>query len=377
MEGGNIKISETKSSPGELGGPKIIIAGGGTGGHIFPALAIANALKEKDATIEILFVGARGKMEMEKVPQAGYKIEGLDIAGLNRSSLIKNISLPLKLIKSFVQVKTIFKRFKPDAAIGVGGYSSFPVLRYAQVKRIPTFIHESNSFAGKSNIMLGKKAAKIFTGTDGMEKFFPPEKIMVTGNPVRGGIVHSTISQHEAKKFFSLREDQKTVLVVGGSLGAKSINEAIDKHLDKLLNAGLQLIWQTGNTYRPKAVASGGVWVNAFINQMEYAYAAADFVVARSGAMTVAELCVVQKPVLFVPYPFAAEDHQTVNAQQLVKKHAAIMVKDSEALDNVVPMIIELAKDESRQAELRKNIGALAITDADTRIADEILKNIG
>jgi len=355
---------------------KIIIAGGGTGGHIFPAIAIANALKQVDPNIEILFVGAKGKMEMEKVPQAGYKIAGLDIAGFNRSSLIKNISLPLKLIKSFIQVKKIFTDFKPDAAVGVGGYSSFPVLRYAQVKRIPTFIHESNSFAGKSNIMLGKKATKVFTGTDGMEKFFPKEKIIVSGNPVRAAIAHSPIGQNEGKRFFSLAENKKTVLVVGGSLGAKSINEAIDKHLDKLLNAGLQLIWQTGKSYQPKTGAGSGVWVNAFINQMEYAYAAADIVVARSGAMTVAELCVVKKPVLFVPYPFAAEDHQTVNAQQLVNKTAAVLVKDSEALDKVVPMIIELAKDESRQIEMRNNIGRLAIVDADKRIAGEILKSI-
>jgi UDP-N-acetylglucosamine--N-acetylmuramyl-(pentapeptide) pyrophosphoryl-undecaprenol N-acetylglucosamine transferase len=355
---------------------KIIIAGGGTGGHIFPAIAIANALKEMDNSIEILFVGAKGKMEMEKVPQAGYKIEGLDIAGFNRSSLIKNIGLPFKLVKSFLQVRSIFKKFKPDAAIGVGGYSSFPVLRSAQAKGIPTFIHESNSFAGRSNIMLGKKATKIFTGTDGMEKFFPKDKIVVTGNPVRSSIANLTISQSEGKKFFSLDEGRKTVLVIGGSLGAKSINEAIDKHLDELLKAGLQLIWQTGKTYLPKATVAKGVWVNAFINQMEYAYAAADMVVARSGAMTVAELCVVKKPVLFVPYPFAAEDHQTVNAKQLVNKNAALMVKDSETLDKVVPTIIELAKDENRQAELKRNIGALAITNADKIIAEEILKTL-
>ncbi|HET6994821.1 MAG TPA: UDP-N-acetylglucosamine--N-acetylmuramyl-(pentapeptide) pyrophosphoryl-undecaprenol N-acetylglucosamine transferase, partial [Chitinophagaceae bacterium] len=242
---------------------RIIIAGGGTGGHIFPAIAIANALKKIDPAIEILFVGAKGKMEMEKVPQAGYNIEGLDIAGFNRSSLIKNISLPLKLIRSFVQVKTIFSEFKPDAAVGVGGYSSFPVLRYAQAKRIPTFIHESNSFAGKSNIMLGKKTTKVFTGTAGMEKFFPADKIVITGNPVRAGIVNSAISQSEGRKFFSLDERKKTVLIVGGSLGARSINEAIDKHLVELLNAGLQVIWQTGKAYRPKSIASGGVWAGA------------------------------------------------------------------------------------------------------------------
>lgn len=359
---------------------RIIIAGGGTGGHIFPAIAIANALKKMDGGIEILFVGAKGRMEMEKVPQSGYKIEGLDIAGFNRSSLIKNIGLPFKLIKSFWQVRRIFRSFKPDAAIGVGGYSSFPVLRYAQAKGVKTFILEANSFAGKSNIMLGKKAVRVFAGTEGMEKFFPAEKILVTGNPVRAAITASAISKSEGVKFFSLSEGKKTILVVGGSLGARSINMAIDKGLDNLLNAGMQLIWQTGKPYedRTKQVTAGkgSVWADAFIAKMEYAYAAADIVVARAGAMTVAELCVVKKPVLFVPYPFAAEDHQTVNAMQLVNKNAALMVKDNEAKDKLMFMTIELAKDDAKQEELRKNISALAITDADTRIAEEILKAI-
>ena len=372
--------SEVSGSPFRRRGGRIIIAGGGTGGHIFPAIAIANALKKIDGNIEILFVGAKGKMEMEKVPQAGYEIEGLDIAGFNRSSLIKNIGLPFKLIKSFFQVRKIINRFKPDAVIGVGGYSSFPVLRFAQAKGIPTFIHESNSFAGKSNIILGKKATKIFTGTDGMENFFPKEKIMVTGNPVRLAIAQARVSQQEGIKFFSLDESKKTVLVIGGSLGAKSINEAIAEHLDQLLNAGLQLIWQTGKPYSAKAkeITAGKptVWVNEFITDMEYAYASADVVVARAGAMTVAELCVVKKPVLFVPYPFAAEDHQTVNAMQLVNKNAAMMIKDDEAPGKLAPMIIDLVKDENRQAELKKNIAALAITDADKKIADEILKSI-
>lgn len=359
---------------------RIIIAGGGTGGHIFPAIAIANALKKIDNTVEILFIGAKGKMEMEKVPQAGYTIEGLDIAGFNRSSLIKNIGLPFKLVKSFLQVRTIFKKFKPDAAIGVGGYSSFPVLRFAQARGVPTFIHESNSFAGRSNIMLGRKAKKIFTGTDGMEKFFPKEKIMVTGNPVRATIARSGVTRSEAIHSFSLNETKKTILVVGGSLGAKSINEAIDKGVADLLNAGLQLIWQTGKPYVAKAKESTNgmkaVWVNDFINQMENAYAAADIVVARSGAMTVAELCVVKKPVLFVPYPFAAEDHQTVNATQLVNKNAAMIVKDSEAADKLVFMAIELSKDEAKQEQLKNNIGALAITNADEQIAKEVLKHL-
>ncbi|MGC4037296.1 MAG: undecaprenyldiphospho-muramoylpentapeptide beta-N-acetylglucosaminyltransferase [Chitinophagaceae bacterium] len=359
---------------------KVIIAGGGTGGHIFPAIAIANALKKKDNSIDILFVGAQGKMEMEKVPQAGYTIEGLNIAGFNRSSLIKNIGLPFKLLKSFFQVRKIVNNFQPDAAIGVGGYSSFPVLRYAQAKGIPTFIHESNSFAGKSNILLGKKATKVFTATDGMEKFFPAGKIMITGNPVRESISRSAISRSEGLRFFALDEHKKTVFVVGGSLGAKSINEAIDERLDELLSNGLQLIWQTGKPYAAKAKqrveGKAGVWANDFITKMEYAYAAADIVIARSGAMTVAELCVVKKPVLFIPYPFAAEDHQTVNAQSLVNKNAALMVKDSEAKEKAVTMIIELSKNEERQNELKKNIGSLGIINADELIADKIIELI-
>ncbi|HMK27467.1 MAG TPA: undecaprenyldiphospho-muramoylpentapeptide beta-N-acetylglucosaminyltransferase [Chitinophagaceae bacterium] len=360
---------------------RIIIAGGGTGGHIFPAIAIANALKKIDGSIEVLFIGAKGRMEMEKIPQAGYKIEGLDISGFNRSSLISNIGLPFKLAKSFLQVRSIVKRFKPDAAIGVGGCSSFPVLRYAQATGIKTFIHESNSFAGRSNIMLGKKATKVFTGTDGMEKFFPKEKIIITGNPVRTAIAEASVTRSEGLNFFSLDETKKTVLVVGGSLGAKTINEAIDKGLDDLLNAGLQIIWQTGKPYSAKAKerANGkrSVWVNEFITKMEYAYAAADIVVARAGAITVAELCVVKKSVLFVPYPYAAEDHQMVNARRLEKKNAALIVKDSEAMEKLVFMTIELSLDESKQDELKKNISALAMTNADKKIAEEIIKNIG
>ena len=361
-------------------GKRIIIAGGGTGGHIFPAIAIANALMKADPATEILFVGAKGRMEMEKVPEAGYRIEGLDIAGFNRSSLIKNIGLPFKLIRSFWQVRRIFRQFKPDAAIGVGGYSSFPVLRYAQAKGIRTFIHESNSFAGKSNILLGKKATKVFAGTGGMEKFFPPGKILLTGNPVRTSITESRISREEGIRFFSLDPEKKTILVVGGSLGAKSVNEAIDKGLDKISAAGLQLIWQTGKPYAAQAIERtkgySGVWANAFITQMEYAYAAADIVVARAGAMTVAELCVAGRPALFVPYPFAAEDHQTVNAMQLVNQHAALMVKDSEAKDKLVFMAIELASDTAQQEEMKKNMAGLSIRDADQRIAAAIMNVI-
>ncbi len=359
---------------------KIMIAGGGTGGHIFPAIAIANAIKKIKPDAQILFVGAKGKMEMEKVPQAGYEIKGLDIAGFNRSSLIKNIGLPFKLVKSFMQVRTIINRFKPDAVIGVGGYSSFPVLRFAQSKGIKTFIHESNSFAGKSNIMLGKKATKIFVATDDMSKFFTAEKLMITGNPVRKAISESTVSHEEGLKFFGLNADKKTVLVVGGSLGAKSINEAIDAGIDEFEKNNLQLIWQTGKPYaeQGKARANGktNVWVNDFITQMDNAYAAADVIISRAGAMAIAEICLTAKPAVFVPYPFAAEDHQTANAKSLVEKNAALMVKDDEAKQKLVGSIVALLNDEVKQNELKQNIAKLAVADADVVVAEEILKLI-
>lgn len=359
---------------------RIIIAGGGTGGHIFPAVAIANAIRKIEPGTEILFVGAKGKMEMEKVPQAGYAIKGLDIAGLNRSSLIKNVALPYKLLKSFLQVRSIFKAFRPDAVIGVGGYSSFPVLRLAQSRGVPTFLHESNSFAGKANIMLGKKATAIFVATDGMNKFFPAAKIIQAGNPVRESIAHNTVSRKEGIEFFGLSADKKTILSIGGSLGAKSINEALDKHLDELDKHGLQLIWQTGKPYAEKGKQRGegkaNIWVGDFITKMEQAYAAADIVISRSGAMAIAELCVMQKPVVFVPYPHAAEDHQTVNAQNLVNKNAGIMIKDSEALDKLIPAAVALAGNPQRQDELRINIGKLAVANADEIIAKEILNRL-
>ena len=357
----------------------IILAGGGTGGHIFPAIAIANAIKKMQPNAKILFIGAKGKMEMEKVPQAGYNIEGLDIAGFNRSSLIKNIGLPLKLLKSFLHVKKIFKHFKPTAVIGVGGYSSYPVLRFAQSKNINTFIHESNSFAGKTNILLGKKATKVFVAIDGMEKFFPAEKIIITGNPVRQNIIESKVSREEALSFFGLDANKKTVLSIGGSLGAKSINEALDKNLQAFEENNLQLIWQTGKPYaaqgKKSAMGKKNIWVNDFITQMDNAYAAADVVISRSGAMSVGELCVMKKPVMFVPYPYAAEDHQTVNAKKLVDKSAALMIKDSDVKEKLVTTIIALVKNEAKQNELKINIAPLGITNADEVIAREVLRS--
>lgn len=356
------------------------MAGGGTGGHIFPAVAIANAIRQLNPEVEILFVGAKGRMEMEKVPQAGYPIRGLDIAGFDRSSLIKNIGLPFKLIKSFWQVRDIFRTFKPDAVVGVGGYSSFPVLKYAQTLGISSFIHESNSFAGKSNMMLGKKATRVFVASAGMERFFPAAKLIVTGNPVRKNILTTAIGQQEALQHFGLEHGKKTILAVGGSLGARSINEALAEGLGKIIENDLQLIWQTGKTTAPRFMAIGkdrkGVWVDAFIHEMEDAYVAADVVISRAGAMAVSELCVVKKPVIFVPYPLAAEDHQTANAKNLADKGAALMIKDSDARDKLVDKAIELAKNESLQENLRQNIGAFSVTDADQRIAKEILKII-
>ncbi|MCW3075321.1 MAG: UDP-diphospho-muramoylpentapeptide beta-N-acetylglucosaminyltransferase [Flaviaesturariibacter sp.] len=374
-----IAVSDVSGSPLRgRGGHRIIIAGGGTGGHIFPAIAIANALKKLDSRAEILFVGAKGKMEMEKVPQAGYEIKGLDIAGFNRSSLIKNIWLPFKLIKSFFQVRSIMNAFKPQAVVGVGGYSTFPVLRLAQAKGIPTFIHESNSFAGKANMMLGRGATAVFVASGGMEKFFPKDKISVVGNPVRPVIAKSgNIGKGEALGFFGLEEGKPAVLVVGGSLGARSINEAVAEGLDALISAGLQVIWQTGKTDAAKWVGAAngkkGIWVGDFITQMEQAYAAADVVISRAGAMAIAELGVVKKPVVFVPYPFAAEDHQTANAMHLVNDHAALLVADSEVKENLLPTVIELAKDIIKQEELKSAIAKHGVVNADEKIATAIL----
>ncbi|MBY0534539.1 MAG: undecaprenyldiphospho-muramoylpentapeptide beta-N-acetylglucosaminyltransferase [Chitinophagaceae bacterium] len=358
--------------------PRVIMAGGGTGGHIFPAIAIANAIKKLNPDAEILFIGAKGKMEMEKVPQSGYKIEGLDIAGFNRSSLIKNLGLPFKLIRSFFQVRSIFSSFQPTAVVGVGGYSSFPVLRFAQSKGIPTFIHEANSFAGKSNMLLGKKATLVFTGTDGMEKFFPADKIMVTGNPVRSNLLQTAMDRATAVRHFGLDPAFATVLVTGGSLGAKGINEAIANNLDQLIGKDAQLIWQTGKPFlnQAKEAAKGlsRIWVNDFITEMDIAYAAADIVVSRAGAMALAELAVVKKPAVLVPYPLAAEDHQTVNAKRLVDKQAAIMVADADAKDKLVLQIRKLVDDTALRSFYRTHIAKLAITDADTVVAKAILE---
>ena len=380
MQENKFIYNHTSASSSGKSSLRFIIAGGGTGGHIFPAIAIANALKSIDSNIEILFIGATGKMEMEKVPQAGYAIKGLPIAGFNRRSLIKNISLPFKLFKSLWQVRKIVNEFKPTAAIGVGGYSSFPILKYCQTKNIKTFIHESNSFAGKSNILLGKKATKIFVASDGMEKFFPKNKLVITGNPVRKSITNNNISKDEAIHFFGLDTNKKTVLVVGGSLGSKSINESIALALDEFLKNDIQLIWQTGKSTANQFIASAkdkkGIWVNAFIEKMEMAFAATDIVISRSGAMSVAEICVVKKPVIFVPYPFAAEDHQTANAKHLVDKNAAILIKDENVKIDLVNATIALIENAAAQKTMQNAIAKFAITNADEVIANQIISNV-
>jgi len=373
-------MNNTNHNISSIGSPRIIIAGGGTGGHIFPAIAIANALKEKSPQVDILFVGAKGKMEMEKVPEAGYAIKGIDIAGYNRSSLVKNLSLPVKLVTSFYQVKNIIKAFKPDAVIGVGGYSSFPVLRYAQMRGIPTFIHESNSYAGKSNILLGKKATKVFVASDGMYKFFPENVIIKTGNPIRKNIATNNTERNDAIKYFGLKEDKTTLFVTGGSLGAISINQAIAASIDTITNAGIQIIWQTGKgnaeLYESLVENNHQVWISDFIKDMSTAYAAADLVVSRAGAMAVAEICVAKKPVIFVPYPFAAEDHQTANAKELVNKHAAWMIVDKEVQEKLGNAVVKLANDINEQETLIKNIAVLGKTDADSIIAETVLNYI-
>ena len=361
---------------------KVVIAGGGTGGHIFPAVAIGHALQRLRPGTELLFVGANGKMEMEKVPQEGFKIVGLDIAGFNRSNLLKNLSLPFKMWKSRRKANEVIRDFQPDAVVGVGGFASFPMLYAAQGKGIPTLIQEQNSFAGKSNKILGKKAKAICVAYEGMEKFFPKEKIMITGNPVRATIAHAKVSREEGVAAFGLDNSKKTILVVGGSLGAKTINEAIAKGLEEIAGWNVQLIWQTGKLFIEEAKAAAarlgkGIVVQDFIRNMEYAYAAADIVVSRAGALASAELCIAGKPVIFVPYPYAAEDHQTSNAMALVKHDAAMMVKDSDAAAALIPQLKVLVADEAKQQLLADNIVKLGIKDADERIANKVIEISG
>jgi UDP-N-acetylglucosamine--N-acetylmuramyl-(pentapeptide) pyrophosphoryl-undecaprenol N-acetylglucosamine transferase len=359
---------------------KFIISGGGTGGHIFPAIAIANALRSKLPGADILFIGAKGRMEMEKVPAAGFRIEGLWISGLQRKLSLKNLVFPIKLISSLIKAAGIIRSFKPDVVIGVGGYASGPTLRMAAMKKIPCLIQEQNSFPGITNKILAKKATKICVAYDGMEKFFPVGKIVLTGNPVRQHVVEINNKRREALQFFNLDDQHPTLLVVGGSQGSVSINNTIRNNLDLLAGNNIQIIWQTGKTgfEQAKTIVSqknhSQIRVVDFIDRMDLAYAAADCAVSRAGAIAISEICAVGIPAILIPLPSAAEDHQTKNAGALVSKNAAILITDSEAKEKLGKEVIGLINDPIRKNLFSENLKKLAISDSASRIAGEIIK---
>ena len=363
-------------------GLKIIISGGGTGGHIFPAISIANAIKSKEPKAEILFVGAEGRMEMQRVPAAGYEIKGLPICGFDRKNLLKNVVVLYKIWKSQRMAKKIIKDFKPMAAVGVGGYASGPTLNQCAVMGIPCLLQEQNSYAGVTNKLLAKKAEKICVAYEGMERFFPAEKIILTGNPVRQAILDTTISREDAIRQFGLNPAKKTILFVGGSLGARTINESILRHLDLLEGEDVQVIWQTGKYYSASIAEelknTGKEYpmlkVTDFIGDMGAAYKAADLVISRAGASSISEFCLIGKPVILVPSPNVAEDHQTKNAMALVNKDAALCVKDADAPDTLLQLAIKTVKDSSRLKSLSENIKKLGLKDSAKIIADEVIK---
>jgi len=362
---------------------RIIISGGGTGGHIFPAISIANALRKIDPDIEILFVGAEGRMEMEKIPAAGYRIIGLPVAGLHRSLTLKNIKVLIKLFKSLRIAKKVIKEFNPHVVVGVGGYASGPVLRQAGRMGIPTLIQEQNSYAGVTNKLLAKKASAICVAYDGMDKYFPAGKIIKTGNPVRQNFDKLKGLTDEAFSFFNLKKEFPVVLVLGGSLGAGSINNSLSENINKLKDSDCQWLWQTGKYYfeNVKALVSvsfcENISVHGFINRMDYAYAAADVILSRAGAGTISELCLVGKPVILIPSPNVAEDHQTKNARALSDKDAAVLIHDDQAIKSLVDEVIKLISDKDKRDQLSDNILKMANRDADIRIAEEILKLAG
>lgn len=358
----------------------IIISGGGTGGHIFPAIAIANAIKKHFADANILFVGAKGRMEMEKIPEAGYPIQGLWISGIQRRLTIKNLLFPLKLIFSLFKANRIIKKFKPDIVIGVGGYASGPTLNMANRRKISTLIQEQNSFPGITNRLLAKKVNRICVAYEGLEKYFPADKIVLTGNPVREEVINIQGKLEEAQNFFGLKPGKKTVLVVGGSQGAVSVNKSIAANLNVFAENDIQLIWQTGKFYINEAKTLVGdstqVKVHEFIKRMDLAYAAADLVISRAGAIAISELSAVKKPVIFIPLSSAAEDHQTKNAMALVKKNAAYIIKDAEAVNELPDLLALLIKNDEKLKELSNNISAFASPNATNLIVDEIEKLI-
>ncbi len=358
---------------------KVIISGGGTGGHIYPAIAIAQELKAQVPNCEILFVGAEGKMEMEKVPKAGFKIIGLPIRGLQRKITLENLAFPFKLTQSLWKAWKIVKDFKPDVVIGVGGYASGAVMQVAVWQGVKTLIQEQNSYAGLTNKLVAKSVNKICVAYPNMERYFPKEKIVFCGNPVRKDITDLESVRNEAFKFFDLSESKKTVLVLGGSLGARTINNCLKNGVSELLAQGYQVIWQTGKIYfeEMKTFAnmlnSKGLYIKDFIYEMNYAYACADVVISRAGALSVSELCLAGKPTILVPSPNVAEDHQTKNAMALVNENAAVLVKDGEASNLLIKKVLELLRDENKQKELAKNILKLAKPDASKEIVSCLL----
>lgn len=362
---------------GETRRPKVLISGGGTGGHIFPALSIADELKARMGA-EILFVGAENRMEMTRVPAAGYEIIGLPVAGFDRKRIWKNISVLFKLFKSMRMAKNIVRKFSPDIAIGVGGYASGPTLKAAQKAGVPTLLQEQNSYAGVTNKLLGKKAAAICVAYDGMERFFPGEKIFKTGNPIRKSLLSSKKTVKEARESFGLDPKRRTLLVVGGSLGARTINESLEAGIKELADNGIQVIWQTGKNFGDRGIAAvkniKGVVVTQFITDMAAAYKAADLVIARAGAGTISELEALGKPAILVPSPNVAEDHQTHNAMALVGRGAACLVKDSDARQNLIATALRTINDEESLAQMTKNISEMGVQDSDALIADEVAK---
>lgn len=359
---------------------RVIISGGGTGGHIFPAVAIADELKRQFPEIVILFIGAEGKMEMEKVPQAGYKIIGLPIAGLQRKLTLKNLLLPFKVIKSMLMARKTLKNFQPDVVIGVGGYASGPTLKAAGMLGIPTLVQEQNSFAGKTNMLLAKSAKKLCVAYDGMEKFFPKEKIVLTGNPVRLEVTEIEGKQKDAYDFFRLDASKPVVLVIGGSLGARTLNDSFLAGIEHFQKLGIQVLWQCGKLYydslieRLKGKDLTGIHLTQFISRMDFAYCIADVIVSRAGALSVSELCLINKPAILVPSPNVAEDHQTHNAMSLVNKDAAILVKDIEASSVLVQTTIDLVANNVLQEDLKSNISKLGKPNATRDIVEEIKK---
>lgn len=361
---------------------RAIISGGGTGGHIFPAIAIADEIKRRNPAAEILFVGATGKMEMEKVPDAGYKIEGLEIVGLKRKLALSNFVLPFKIVKSVLKAKTIVKNFKPQVIVGVGGYASGPTLKAGSMLKYPTALQEQNAFAGKTNKLLSKKAKVICVAYEGLEHFFPAEKIVLTGNPTRKDMVDIEGKRQEAYDFYGFDPNKKTILIIGGSLGALTLNESVIRGMKELMASGAQVLWQCGKVYYDQINAAikgkntGDVKMVQFIKRMDLAYAMADVVISRAGAISVSELCLVKKPTILVPSPNVAEDHQTKNAMALVNKGAAILVKDVEAKEELIKATLTLLNDNEKCAELASNIQKLGKPNATQEIVDQLEKII-